>query len=239
MEPLRVDVITVLPEMLRGFLGTSMMKRAVEKGAARIRTVDLKDFAQDARRTTDDRPFGGGPGMIQKPEPWTEAIEAVATPGARVILMTPSGRTFRQAEARELATAHHLVFLCGHYEGVDERVRRRWVTDELSIGDYVLTNGALPAAVIIDAVVRLLPGVLGGGAVATEDESFTKPLLEYPQYTRPAVYRGMEVPAVLQGGDHGAVASWQAEQMIDRTARRRPDLMKDSGGRNPDEEKRK
>ena len=162
-EPLQIDVLTVFPGMLRGFLEESMLRRAARQGAVVFRTVDLRDFARDARRTADDRPYGGGPGMIMKPELWFEAIEAVRTPGARVILMTPSGETFRQAEARRLAKARHLIFVCGHYEGIDDRVRAALVTDELSIGDYVLTNGVLPAAVVVDAVVRLLPGVLGGG----------------------------------------------------------------------------
>jgi tRNA (guanine37-N1)-methyltransferase len=225
-EPLLIDVLTVFPGMLRGFLEESMLKRAVAMGAVIFRTIDLRDFAHDARRTADDRPYGGGPGMIMKPELWVEAIETVRTPGARVILMTPSGRTFRQAEARRLAQEKHLILLCGHYEGIDERVRDALVTDELSIGDYVLTNGALPAAVVADAVVRLLPGVLGGGEAATQDESFTEPLLEFPQYTRPASYRGMAVPDVLQSGNHAEVAAWRKGQALDRTARQRPDLLK-------------
>jgi len=163
--------------------------------------------------------------MIMKPELWFEAIEAVRTPGARVILMTPSGETFRQAEARRLAKARHLIFVCGHYEGIDDRVRAALVTDELSIGDYVLTNGVLPAAVVVDAVVRLLPGVLGGGEAATRDESFSEDRLEYPQYTRPPVYRGMAVPAVLQNGNHAEVEAWRERQALDRTAKRRPDLL--------------
>jgi tRNA (guanine37-N1)-methyltransferase len=225
-EPLLIDVLTVFPGMLRGFLEESMLKRAVAMGAVIFRTIDLRDFAHDARRTADDRPYGGGPGMIMKPELWVEAIETVRTPGARVILMTPSGQTFRQAEARRLAQEKHLILLCGHYEGIDERVRDALVTDELSIGDYVLTNGALPAAVVADAVVRLLPGVLGGGEAATQDESFTEPLLEFPQYTRPAIYRGMAVPDVLQSGNHAEVAAWRKGQALDRTARQRPDLLK-------------
>ena len=224
--PLQIDVLTVFPGMLRGFLEESMLRRAAKQGAVVFRTVDLRDFAHDARRTADDRPYSGGPGMIMKPELWFEAIEAVRTPEARVILMTPSGAVFRQAEARRLARARHLIFVCGHYEGIDERVREALVTDELSIGDYVLTNGVLPAAVVVDAVVRLLPGVLGGGAEAARDESFTEGLLEHPQYTRPAVYRGMAVPAVLQGGNHAEVEAWRARQALDRTARRRPDLLK-------------
>ena len=225
-EPLRIDVLTVFPGMLRGFFEESMLRRAVQMGAVVFRTVDLRDFAHDARRTADDRPYGGGPGMIMKPELWFEAIETVRTPAARVIMMTPSGRTFRQAEARRLSKERHLILLCGHYEGIDERVRGSLVTDELSIGDYVLTNGALPAAVVADAVVRLLPGVLGAGEAATQDESFTESLLEFPQYTRPAVYRGMAVPEVLTGGNHAEVAAWRTRQALDRTARQRPDLLK-------------
>jgi len=223
--PLRIDVITVFPGMLGGFFSESMIKRAARSGAVDLRTVDLRDFSRDARRTVDDRPYGGGPGMILKPEPLFEAVEAVRTPGARVILMSPSGRRFDQAEAARLARESHLVFICGHYEGVDERVREAWATDELSIGDYVLTNGALPAAVVIDAVVRLLPGVLGGGAEATRDESFTDNLLEYPHYTRPPEYRGMRVPEVLLSGDHGGIAAWRRREAMDRTARCRPDLL--------------
>ena len=222
--PLRIDVITLFPGMLKGFLEESMLKRAARMGAVDFRLVDLRDFAHDARRTADDRPYGGGPGMVLKPEPLFEAVEAVRTPEARVILMTPQGRKFVQQDARRLATARHLVLVCGHYEGVDERVRTALVTDEVSIGDYVLTNGTLPAAVVIDAVVRLLPGVLGGGAEATESESFTDGRLEFPQYTRPPEFRGMRVPEVLLGGDHAAVAEWRRRQSLDRTAKRRPDL---------------
>ncbi|MCL1919879.1 MAG: tRNA (guanosine(37)-N1)-methyltransferase TrmD [Kiritimatiellaeota bacterium] len=225
-EPLRIDVLTVFPGMLRGFLEESMLGRAARMGAVVFRTVDLRDFAHDARRTADDRPYGGGPGMIMKPELWFEAIETVRTPAARVILMTPSGRTFRQAQARRLSRERHLILLCGHYEGIDERVREALVTDELSIGDYVLTNGALPAAVVADAVVRLLPGVLGAGEAATREESFTDSLLEFPQYTRPPVYRGMAAPEVLAGGNHAQVAAWRARQALDRTARQRPDLLR-------------
>ena len=226
-EPLRIDIVTLFPGMLRGFLDTSMLKRAARMGAVVFRTVDLRDFSQDARRTADDRPYGGGPGMVMKPEPLFEAVEAVRSPEARVVLMTPQGRTFKQADARKLAAVRHLVFVCGHYEGVDERVRTALVTDELSIGDFVLTNGTLPAAVVIDAVVRLLPGVLGGGAEATENESFAADgLLEFPQYTRPPVFRGMPVPDVLLGGDHAAVAEWRRQESLDRTAKRRPDLLK-------------
>ncbi len=224
---MRIDVITIFPGMLNGFLGESMLKRATRMGAVEFNVIDLRDFSQDTRRTVDDRPYGGGAGMVMKPGPLFEAVEHVRTEGARVILMTPQGRKFRQAEARSLSGEQHLIFVCGHYEGVDERVREALVTDEISIGDYVLTNGVLPAAVVIDSVVRLLPGVLGGGEVATEEESFTKPLLEYPHYTRPPEFRGMQVPQVLQCGDHGAVAAWRQAKSEERTAARRPDLLVD------------
>lgn len=224
---MRIDVITIFPGMLGGFLGESMLKRAARMGAVEFNIIDLRDFAQDTRRTVDDRPYGGGAGMVMKPGPLFEAVEHVRTEGARVILMTPQGRKFRQAEARSLSGERHLIFVCGHYEGVDERVREALVTDEISIGDYVLTNGVLPAAVVIDSVVRLLPGVLGGGEAATEEESFTKPLLEYPHYTRPPEFRGMNVPQVLQRGDHGAVAAWRHAKAEERTAARRPDLLVD------------
>ncbi len=223
--PMRIDVVTLFPAMFEGFVGESMMKRAVRMGAVDIRTVDPRDFARDARRTVDDRPYGGGPGMLMKPEPLFEAIESVLTPDAKVILMAPSGKRFDQAAARKLSREQHLVFVCGHYEGIDERVRESLVTESYSIGDYVLTNGVLPAAVIVDSVVRLLPGVLGGGEEATRDESFTTNLLEYPQYTRPPVYRGMSVPRVLQDGDHAKVAAWRREKALGLTRKRRPDLL--------------
>jgi tRNA (guanine37-N1)-methyltransferase len=221
---MRIDVITLFPAMFDGFAGESMMKRAVAMGAAQIRTIDPRDFARDARRTVDDRPYGGGPGMLMKPEPLTEAIESVLSPEARVILMAPAGRRFDQAAARRLAKESHLVIVCGHYEGIDERVCDALIDETLSIGDYVLTNGTLPAAVVTDAVVRLLPGVLGGGEEATASESFTENLLEYPQYTRPPVFRAMRVPKVLQEGDHAKVAAWKRGQSIARTMKRRPDL---------------
>jgi len=221
----RIDILTVFPNMLRGFLEESMVKRAVQMGAVQINVVDLRDFAHDSRRTLDDRPFGGGPGMIMKPEPLFEAVETLRTNETRVILMSPAGKQFNQQEARSLTAQGHLLIVCGHYEGVDERFIEAHVTDELSIGDYVLTNGALPAAVVTDAVVRLLPGVLGGGEEATADESFSTSLLEHPQYTRPPVYRGMAVPAVLQNGNHPEIAAWRRRRALDRTTRRRPDLL--------------
>lgn len=215
--------------MLDGFLRESMLKRAVASGKVDLQTVDLRDFTTDVHRTTDDRPYGGGPGMVMKPEPIFAAVESLRTAEARVILMTPQGRVFRQQEAQGLACESHLIFICGHYEGVDERVRAQLVTDELSIGDYILTNGVLPAAVVVDAVVRLLPGVLGGEG-ATEQESFAEGLLEYPHYTRPPEFRGMAVPEVLRSGNHGAVAVWRREQSLIRTRERRQDLLPDGSG---------
>lgn len=228
---LQVDIITIFPGMLDGFLGESMLKRAARAGAVEFRTIDLRNFTRDRHRTTDDRPYGGGPGMVMKPDPIFEAVESVRTPGARIVLMTPQGRRFDHAMARDLARESHLVFVCGHYEGVDERVRTGLATDEISIGDYVLTNGVLPAAVVIDAVVRLRPGVLGGENAAVE-ESFSEGLLEYPQYTRPPEFRGMRVPEVLLSGDHGAVRTWRHDRSVERTAQRRPDLAggRDAGG---------
>lgn len=214
--------------MLDGFLRESMVKRATEQGRVTLNTVDLRDFTSDRHRTTDDRPYGGGPGMVMKPEPVFEAVESVLTPGARVILMTPQGEVFRQGRARELVTASHLIFICGHYEGFDERIREHLATDELSIGDYVLTNGVLPAAVVVDAVVRLIPGVLGGEG-ATEDESFCGARLEYPQYTRPVEYRGWSVPEILRSGNHEAVSAWREEQSLKRTRERRIDLLENKG----------
>jgi tRNA (guanine37-N1)-methyltransferase len=223
-KPLLVDVITIFPGMLKGFLEESILKRASAKGIVQFRTIDLRRFTSDVHQTTDDRSYGGGPGMVMKPDPLFLAVESVATPGARIVLMTPQGKRFAQATARELSGERHLVFLCGHYEGVDERVRERLVTDEISIGDYVLTNGVVAAAVVIDAVVRLLPGVLGAED-ATKEESFSDGRLEYPQYTRPAEFRGMKVPEALLSGDHARIAQWRLEQSMKRTRERRPDLL--------------
>lgn len=227
--PLRIDIITIFPAMVKGFVEESILKRAVAMGRVVFNVIDLRDFTTDKHRTTDDRVYGGGPGMVMKPEPLFAAVDAVGTPAARVILMTPQGKSFGQPVAHELATEQHLIFLCGHYEGVDERVRTALATDELSIGDYILTNGTLAAVVVVDAVTRLLPGVLGGEG-ATEEESFSQGMLEYPQYTRPAEFRGMTVPCVLRSGDHAAVARWRADQAKERTQKRRPDLFKEGMG---------
>jgi len=223
--PLRIDVITIFPGMLNGFLEESILKRAALKGAVVFNTVDLRKFTTDRHQTTDDRPYGGGPGMVMKPEPLFKAVESVRSPEARVILMTPQGVRYEQAHAVKLARERHLIFICGHYEGVDERVRTHLATDEISIGDYVLTNGVLPAAVVIDAVVRLVPGVLGNSETTCE-ESFTDGLLEYPQYTRPRMFRGLDVPEVLVSGDHEEIGRWRRDQAERRTRDKRPDLLK-------------
>ncbi len=215
--------------MFRGFLGESIISRASRAGKVFIRTVDLRDFSRDLRRTIDDKPYSGGPGMLMKPEVWFDAVESIRTPGARVVMTTPAGRQYCQPMADEFSKVEHLVFLCGHYEGFDERVRRL-VTDEVSIGDFVLTGGEIPVAAMVDSIVRLLPGVLGGGAAATSKESFSdEGLLEAPQWTRPANFRGMEVPHVLVNGNHAAVEAWRRRQAIDLTSRRRPELLEQGG----------
>ena len=221
---MKIDVLTLFPGMFPGPLDESIIKRACESGRLQLGVHDLRDYTHDRHRTVDDRPFGGGPGMLLKPEPLFEAVEALRGEKTRVILTSPAGRPFRQEIARELAGEKHLLLVCGSYEGFDERVRQRLVDDELSIGDYVLTNGALPAMVLIDAVTRLLPGVLGDDESAL-DESFSERLLEYPQYTRPAEFRGMNVPEVLLSGDHAAIEKWRREQATVQTRQRRPDLL--------------
>ncbi len=223
-ERLSIDIVTIFPDMLRGILGESILGRAADKDAVSFNIVNLRDFAKDTRKSIDDKPYGGGPGMLMMPEPLFDAVESVSDESAEVILMTPQGRKFDQSVARELAEKSHLIFICGNYEGVDERVRQELVTDEISIGDYVLTNGILSSAVVIDAVVRLLPGVLGGDG-ALDQESFCNGLLEYPQYTRPSDFRGMKVPDVLLSGHHGEIAQWRAEESMKRTEERRPDLL--------------
>ena len=221
---MKIDVLTLFPGMFPGPLDESIIKRACESGRLRLGIHDLRDFTHDRHRTVDDRPFGGGPGMLMKPEPLFEAVEALRGEKTRVILTSPAGRPFRQEIAQELAGEEHLLLVCGSYEGFDERVRECLADDELSIGDYVLTNGALPAMVIIDAVTRLLPGVLGDDE-SSVDESFSESLLEYPQYTRPAEFRGMSVPEVLLSGDHAAIERWRRDQARMRTGQRRPDLL--------------
>src|SRR4051812_40312606 len=210
--------------MFAGPLDESIIKRAREAGLLDLTIHQLRDYTHDRHKTVDDRPFGGGPGMLLKPEPIFEAVENLAREKTRVILLTPVGRKFHQAIARELAQQEHLLLICGSYEGFDERIREHLADDELSIGDYVLTNGALPAMVIIDTVTRLLPGVLGDDE-SSHEESFSQELLEYPHYTRPAEFRGMKVPDVLLSGNHAQIAKWRAEQAARHTKEKRPDLL--------------
>ena len=225
-KKLRVDIISLFPQMLESFLGESMMKRATEAGLVEFNAINLRDFTTDKHHTTDDRPFGGGPGMVLKPEPVFAAVESLRSSESRVLLMSPQGTPFHQSTARRLAEQEtHLIVLCGHYEGFDERIREALVDEEISIGDYVLTNGILPAAVVVDAVVRLLPGALGGGEAATQEESFSENLLDYPQYTRPPEFRGMKVPEILFSGNHEAIARWRREEAQKRTRARRKDLL--------------
>jgi tRNA (guanine37-N1)-methyltransferase len=221
---MKIDVLTLFPAMFAGPLDESIIKRARESGLLDVRIHNLRDYAHDRHKTVDDRPFGGGPGMLLKPEPIFEAVEALRGEKTRVILLCPSGRPFNQAVARELALLDDLLLVTGHYEGFDERIREQLADDELSIGDYVLTNGALPAMVIVDAVTRLLPGVLGDDE-SSKDESFSRGLLEYPQYTRPAEFRDMKVPDMLLSGNHAEIARWRSEHARLRTQERRPDLL--------------
>jgi tRNA (guanine37-N1)-methyltransferase len=232
---LRIDIVTLFPGLVEPALGESMIGRARARGLVDIRVVNLRDYAEGRHRVTDDSPFGGGGGMILKPEPLFAAVAALRTPGARVILMDPRGRLLTQSMAWELAEARHLIVLSGRYEGVDERVGERLVDDAVSIGDYVLTGGELPALVMTDAVVRLIPGVLGGEDAARR-ESFAEGLLEPPQYTRPEEFQGARVPSVLLSGDHARIERWRRTQALYRTWRWRPDLL--AGARLTDEERR-
>jgi tRNA (guanine37-N1)-methyltransferase len=220
----KIDVVTIFPGMLAGPLDESILGRARASGLVEVAVHDLRDYTTDRHRTTDDSPYGGGAGMVMRPEPLFAAVEALRTPEAEVVLLTPQGRRFNQAIARELSQRPHLILLCGRYEGFDERVREHLATDELSIGDYVLTGGELPALVVIDAVARLLPGVLGSEQSLAE-ESHSAGLLEYPHFTRPPELRGWTVPDVLLSGNHAAIARWRREQALLRTLRRRPDLL--------------
>ena len=220
---MKIDVLTLFPGMFSGPLDESIIKRARQAGILELGIHNLRDWTHDRHKTVDDRPFGGGPGMLLKPEPIFEAVEQLAGEQTKVILLCPQGRKFGQSVARALAQTEHVLLVCGSYEGFDERIREALADDELSIGDFVLTNGALPAMVIIDAVTRLLPGVLGDDE-SSKDESFSQGMLEYPQFTRPAEFRGMKVPEVLLSGNHAEIARWREQQARLRTAARRPDL---------------
>ena len=220
----RLDIITIFPAMYNGPFDESIVKRAREEGLIEINLVDLREFTHDRHRSVDDRPYGGGAGMLMKPEPIFEAVDTLRTPQSRIVLLSPQGQQFQQQHAEELAEAPHLIFICGHYEGVDERVRIGLADVELSIGDYILSNGNLAAMVVVDAIVRLLPGALGCEESAVR-ESFSDGLLEYPQYTRPEEYRGMRVPEILLSGNHAVIEAWRLEMATERTRTRRPDLL--------------
>lgn len=223
---MRIDTLSTFPDMFSSVMGASMMRRAQEKGLLDFHAYDLRDWTYDRHRTTDDDPYGGGDGLVMKCEPLFEAAEAIAAegPAPHTVFMAPQGRPFDDALACELAAEERLLFVCGHYEGIDERAYA--LADRvISLGDYVLTSGELASMVVIDAVVRKVPGVLGA-ATGADNESFSDGLLEHPQFTRPPSFRGMDVPAVLLSGDHGAVARWRREQQLERTARLRPDLLR-------------
>jgi tRNA (guanine37-N1)-methyltransferase len=225
---MKIDILTLFPEAIACGVDYSIVKRAQDKGLLTVSVRNLRDWTEDRHRTTDEPPYGGGAGMVMKPEPMFKAVEDLKseywTEQSRIILMSPQGELFSQAKAQELSACPHIVFICGHYEGVDERVREHLVTDEISIGDYVLTGGELPALVVLDAIVRLIPGVLGAEQSALE-ESFSEGLLEYPQYTRPAEFRGWKIPDVLVSGHHAEIAKWRRCQSLRRTLDRRPDLL--------------
>jgi len=230
---MRIDILTLFPGMFAGPFEESIIGRAGSKGIVRIEIHDLRNFTRDRHRKADDRPYGGGPGMVMKPEPVFEAVEYVigrttsllrAPHQVKVILMSPQGKTFTQKKAEELTGKEHLVFICGHYEGIDERVGEKLATDEISLGDYVLTGGELAAMVVVDAVVRLLPGVLGAKESAEED-SFSEELLDCPHYTRPEVYREMKVPEVLLSGNHEEIEKWRRQEALRKTFLKRPDLI--------------
>ena len=230
---MRIDVLTLFPQMFEVPFSFGIFKRAVDNGLVSFNLYNIRDFTHDKHHTADDYPYGGGSGMVLKPEPIFEAVESIKdslkdeTGELPVILLTPQGRLFSQQIAQELAQYHHLVLICGHYEGVDERVREHLATDELSIGDYVLTGGEIPTMVIVDTVTRLVPGALGDPRAAVRD-SHAQGLLEYPQYTRPAVYRGHAVPEVLRSGNHGEIATWRRREALRRTYQRRPDLLEEA-----------
>lgn len=222
----RIDILSLFPEYFKGPFDESIINQARKKGIISIRLIDIRDFADNKHRRVDDRPYGGGPGMVMMPQPTISAIRSVKTPEARVIYLSPQGTLLNAAKCRELAKYKHLIFLCGHYEGFDERVLESEVDEEISIGDYVLTNGCLAAIVLLDAVVRFIPGVLGHTSAADED-SFEQGILDCPHYTRPEVFEGKAVPEVLRSGDHKKIALWRHQKALEKTRRVRPDLVKD------------
>jgi tRNA (guanine37-N1)-methyltransferase len=226
----RFDLVTIFPRLCDGPLGEGIVRRAIERGIVDVRVHDLRDYTADRHRTVDDVPYGGGPGMVFKPEPLFKAVDAIRAEGGEpdaIVLTSPQGRTFTQAAAERLAALRHVVVLCGRYEGVDERVRAALATEELSIGDYVLSGGELAALVVIDAVVRLLPGAVGDEE-SVEADSFTSGLLDFPVYTRPAEFRGLVVPGVLLSGHHAEIDRWRRREALRRTLIQRPDLLQNA-----------
>jgi tRNA (guanine37-N1)-methyltransferase len=223
--PLTIDLLTLFPRMLDGFLSESILGKGIAAGLLTVNIRDVRQWSTDKHRTADDRPFGGGAGMVMKPEPVVAAIESLQTPGCRRIYLTPDGTPLSPAIALELSQQTHLILLSGHYEGIDQRIRDTVIDQELSIGDYVLTNGTLAAAVLIDALARFIPGVLGEEKSLTH-ESFTSKLLDFPQYTRPAEFRGMSVPEVLLSGNHAEIEKWRQARQVEKTRQVRPDLLK-------------
>jgi tRNA (guanine37-N1)-methyltransferase len=222
---LKITILTIFPAVCRAVFAESILARAVDKGLADLRAADLRDWTSDRHRTVDDTPYGGGPGMVMKIEPIDLALADLRSPKSKTILLSPQGRKFSDSIARELAREEELILLSGHYEGIDQRVADHLVDEEISIGDYVLTSGVLPALVVTDAVVRLIPGVLGDADSAAQD-SFAAGILDHPHYTRPADYKGWKVPEVLLGGNHAAIDKWRHEAALEATRRRRPDLLK-------------
>jgi tRNA (guanine37-N1)-methyltransferase len=222
---MRIDILTLFPEMFAGPFDTSIVHRAVERDIVQINLRNLRDWTHDRHHTADDTPFGGGPGMVLKPEPIFEAVDELGTPGTAIVLLTPNGELLTQRIVEELSAADHLILISGHYEGVDERVADHVATRLISIGDYVLSGGEIPCMVLVDAVVRLLPGALGCADSARE-EAHSEGLLEYPQYTRPAEYRGLAVPEVVRSGNHQELSRWKRQEALRRTRERRPDLIK-------------
>lgn len=229
---MRFDIITIFPEIFRGVFEFGIIRRAVEAGLIELQIHDLRDFTYDRHHQVDDRPFGGGAGMVMKPEPLFRAVEALTHKATeiRVVLLSPQGRLFKQQVAKDFAEIERLLLICGRYEGIDERVVENLVTDEISIGDYVLSGGEIPAMVVVDAVTRLLPGALGCHESAEQD-SFSNGLLDYPHYTRPAEYRGLKVPDVLLGGHHAEIDKWRREKALEKTRKSRPDLLAEKAKR--------
>jgi tRNA (guanine37-N1)-methyltransferase len=224
-----IDIVSIFPGMFEGVFNESMIKRARDKGLLQINTHDLRDYSDDKHRKVDDYPFGGGPGMVMKPEPFFKAVKTIrgkSSKKSKTILMSPQGTLFNHEKAQELSKEEHLIILCSHYEGVDERVRLYLAEEEISIGNYILTGGEIPAMVIVDALVRFIPGVLSDASL--EEETFVAGLLEYPQYTRPREYEGMSVPEVLLSGNHELIRQWRAQRSVERTLKRRPDLLQNA-----------